>query len=123
MKGENATAWLAPYPLLKNNQTTAGQLQECLQREMPPVSLGYSSCYDERAYGATSGLAFVEVMGAQMWVWRLELEVPLVPLPATRKVSSGAMPGYGKAWERKACWRLLSIPKRLWYKSWLYCFG
>lgn len=75
-KGGDVTAWLAPYPLLKNNQTTADRLQECLQREMPPVSLGYSSCYDERGYGATSGLAFVEVMGAQMWVWRLELEVP-----------------------------------------------
>jgi len=44
---------------------------------MPPVSLGCSSCYNEMGCGATSGLAFAEVMGAWMWVWRLELEVPL----------------------------------------------
>lgn len=53
------TAWLASYPLLKNNQPAVNQLLQCSQRVMPPVSLGCSSCYNERGCGVTSGPVFV----------------------------------------------------------------
>lgn len=88
MKRQNMPGWLASYPLLKNNQTTANQLQECLQRVMSPVCLGYSSCYNGMGCGAASGLGFAEVMGAWMWGYRLELQVPLGSLASNQSQGS-----------------------------------
>lgn len=82
---------------------------------MPPVSLGCSSCYNERGCGVTSGLAFVGGTGPWMWGWRLE-----VPLSSFASSWSQEKITRCHAWaqqsshagvccnceEREACWKL-----------------